>query len=336
MFAATQKSDAEDMMLEAAWSVPVGTSETLARIARRGYLTAGVSKGVRGLSQRTARGEYEGFDVDIARGVAAVILGRADAVRFTPLGSGDRFTAIVSGAIDLGVYNASCSLSRELAGVVFPAIALYDGESALVRGDSGLETLSGFAKPTIAIVAQTTTAANLAAYFGDRPHALREYPTLEAATVAYRAGEADAVVFDATGLAGVRADLPDPDAHRILAERLSKEPMGPVTSASDPVFSRVVAWTFRALMLAEELGIDADRLDAAAPGSPAEAFLRRGLPIASDDPLAPARLEALLSAVGTYGDVFERNLGAHSDLALPRGPNRIWTEGGLLYAPPIG
>jgi general L-amino acid transport system substrate-binding protein len=39
--------------------------------------------------------------------------------------------------------------------------------------------------------------------------------------------------------------------------------------------------------------------------------------------------------VGNYGELFARNLGTDSPLELERGLNRLWTEGGLLYAPPI-
>ena len=43
-----------------------------------------------------------------------------------------------------------------------------------------------------------------------------------------------------------------------------------------------------------------------------------------------------VQAVGNYGEIFERNVGAQSVLKLPRGPNRLWNQGGLaqrVHAP---
>lgn len=311
-------------------------SATVARIAARGHLLAGVSQGVPGLSLRTPDGAFEGFDVDLARAIALVLIGSSDAVAFRQLASGDRFAAVEEGLVDVGVYNASCTLQRELKGVHFPIIALFDGEAALVPRASGVETLAALRRPTIAVVVETTTASNLAAYFGSRPYRIVASPTLERAAAIYEAGEADAIVFDATALAGVRARLADPDAHVLMVERLSKEPLGPVVAGDDPAFARIVVWTVRALILAEEYGIEPARLHAVEPGSAAHAFLEHGLPITPDDPFAAARLERLVRGVGTYADIFERNLGARSGLDLQRGHNRLWTEGGLLYAPSIG
>ncbi len=311
-------------------------SRSIARIVARGHLLAGISQGVPGLSSRAPDGKFEGFDVDLARAVAVVLLGSPDAVAFEQLSPGDRFVAVEEGRVDVGVYNASCTLQRELTGVHFPIIALYDGEAALVPRRSGIETLNALRRPTIAVVAETTTASNLAAYFGCRPYRLVAAPNLDRAAAIYEAGEADAIVFDATALAEVRARLSNPDDHVLMVERLSKEPLGPVVADDDPAFARIVVWTVRALILAEEYGVTAETIGNAEPGSHAEAFLNSGLPIIPGDPLATTRLERLLATIGSYADVFERNLGSLSGLALQRGHNRLWTEGGLLYAPSIG
>ena len=240
MFAATQKSDAEDMMLEAAWSVPVGTSETLARIARRGYLTA-----------RRLQGRPRAFAADCARrirrlrrrhrpaGSAAVILGRADAVRFTPLGSGDRFTAIVSGAIDLGVYNASCSLCPASSpGASSPPSPSNHGESALVRrATGGLETLLDFREdppsPSWRHGARRRRNGNRRGLFR-RPRptpGLRKYTTLPKSLANRRLPGRRGVMRSSStppGSPACGADLPDRDAHRILAERnVPRSPNGP-------------------------------------------------------------------------------------------------------------
>jgi general L-amino acid transport system substrate-binding protein len=42
-----------------------------------------------------------------------------------------------------------------------------------------------------------------------------------------------------------------------------------------------------------------------------------------------------LKAVGNYGEIFERNVGPKTPLALPRGSNNLWSHGGFMYAPPV-
>ncbi len=42
-----------------------------------------------------------------------------------------------------------------------------------------------------------------------------------------------------------------------------------------------------------------------------------------------------ISAVGNYGEIFERNIGKNTPLGLDRGLNQLWSKGGILYAPPV-
>ena len=42
-----------------------------------------------------------------------------------------------------------------------------------------------------------------------------------------------------------------------------------------------------------------------------------------------------IKMVGNYGEVFERHIGSATPLALERGLNALWVDGGLLYAPPM-
>jgi len=43
----------------------------------------------------------------------------------------------------------------------------------------------------------------------------------------------------------------------------------------------------------------------------------------------------VIEAVGNYGEIFQRDLGPGSTMNLVRGPNNLWTQGGLMYALPI-
>ena len=50
--------------------------------------------------------------------------------------------------------------------------------------------------------------------------------------------------------------------------------------------------------------------------------------------LEPDWVVTMIGAVGNYGEIYERNLGAGTPFELERGLNSLWTDGGLLYAPP--
>jgi general L-amino acid transport system substrate-binding protein len=44
----------------------------------------------------------------------------------------------------------------------------------------------------------------------------------------------------------------------------------------------------------------------------------------------------VIRAVGNYGEIYDRYMGPNGlAFELPRGPNKLWTDGGILYAPPL-
>jgi len=45
-------------------------------------------------------------------------------------------------------------------------------------------------------------------------------------------------------------------------------------------------------------------------------------------------MQEVLRQVGNYGEVYERNI-APLGLAREGTPNALWTDGGLIYAPPF-
>ena len=72
---------------------------------------------------------------------------------------------------------------------------------------------------------------------------------------AYDAGRCDVYTTDRSGLAAQRTKLTQPDAHTVLPEIISKEPLGPVVRQGDDQWFNIVRWTLNALINAEELGI---------------------------------------------------------------------------------
>ncbi|MFD7717232.1 transporter substrate-binding domain-containing protein [Streptomyces sp. NPDC059814] len=302
---------------------------TLTAVRSRGAVRAAVSQGIRGLSLRTADGRWTGLDADIARAVAAAALHDPEAVDWCPVPATERLAVLASGEADLTVSNLTWTMGREAAHpVLFAGITCYDGEGFLVRTTDRVEDPADLAGRRLAVHTGSTTPVNLAAWYG--PRGLSVEPAGFAdpadAVAAYTAGDCAAYVLDRTALAGIRAGLPDPRAHRILPASISREPMAAAVRDSDPHWFRLVRWVLHLLISAEHLEASgSDRRTAA------ELAGRHG-PSTGVDAGWAARV---LAAVGTYADVYARNLGAASGLDVPRGANELWTRGGLHYAVPL-
>ncbi|MFI8265622.1 MULTISPECIES: transporter substrate-binding domain-containing protein [unclassified Streptomyces] len=306
---------------------------TLAAVRARGALRAVVSRGVPGLSACSARGVWSGLDTDVARAVAAAALGDGGAVEWVPADPADRLSVLAAGGAELTVANTTWTMGREAAWpVLFAAVTCYDGEGFLVRTADGITGPAGLAGREVAVQAGTTSAANLAAWYGPRGLAVRvrAYPTPAAALAGYAGGGCAALVLDRVALAGQRALLPEPGGHTVLAETVSREPMAAAVREDDPGWLRLCRWVVNLLLAAEHEVAQAGPGGggrAAALERVARAAGRHG-PAAGLDPRWAARV---LAAVGTYADVYERALGPASGLDVPRGLNELWTGGGLHY-----
>ncbi|MCY7314865.1 MAG: transporter substrate-binding domain-containing protein [Rubrivivax sp.] len=317
-------------------------STTLARIRARGFLRAGVSQGIRGLSlQEHAGAPWQGFDVELAKALAIAVCGDVDAIEFVPTAPAQRFAAVAQGEVDVGTFNASATLGRELAhGIVFPQPMLFDGEAFLVRRADLLPGaapgVAGLIERRVAIQNGATTRANLERWFRSAGlgFELVEHASPQAALQAYASGACNVYALDHIPLTGERLRLPDPVAHVILDEAVSKEAMGPVVVASDPVWVRAVTWVMRTLIEAEELGITRGACThAVQPLSPHAPFLLPSPERCSRLGLIDRFPQRVIQGLGNYAEIFERTLGTASPLNLPRGRNALWRDGGLLISP---
>lgn len=303
------------------------------------HVTVGVGANIPCMSMVAGDGKRHGFDVDFGRALAAVLFCDTDAVEFTTIDPTDRFKALRDGRIDVGFFNASCTLQRELINdVVFPAVNLFDGEGVLIRRSLGVSSLRELDRPVIAAQRGTTTRANLECYLRGYRYQVDEFSTLNDAFAAYDDQSCDVLVFDSIILASLRLKLPTPADHIILDERLSREAMGPAVLGTRPNLIKAVRWTVNALILAEEAELTRETLSDLNPDaddSPAARLLRNGLALHPDDELAVDRLRSLISGVGNYGEIFDRHLGLHSPLKVPRGPNAPFARGGAFLPPPL-
>lgn len=315
---------------------------TLDDVKARGKLNCGVSAGLVGFSAPDANGTWNGFDVSICRAVAAAVLGDANAVEFVPTTGKTRFTALASGEIDMLARNTTWTLSRDVdLKFEFVGVNYYDGQGFLVSKDMGVSSAKDLDGATVCIQTGTTTELNLADFF--RAHDM-EYEPVPIETNAegqqqYLAGACDTYTTDASGLAATRATFEDPSAHVVLPEIISKEPLGPLVRHGDNEWGDIVRWTLNALISAEELGITSaniGELSASAGDNPevnrilgTEGNLGEMLGLDAD------WAKRAIMAGGNYGELFAKNIGESTPIALARGLNAQWKDGGLIYSPPF-
>jgi polar amino acid transport system substrate-binding protein len=252
-----------------------------------------------------------------------------------------------SGDVDLGTFNASATLAREVRfDITFLPTLLYDGEAFLVRKSDipasqsdHSATILTLPRRRIAAQSGATTAQNLRRFFQthNAPYDLEEYPNAQAALEAYRAGECNVYALDRIPLSGERLRLEDRHEHVILKDIISKEAMGPVVRHGDPIWALAVTWIVRSLIEAEELGLNSSNVDAATTEE--DAYLSRFLAPAAEICQALQVLTGftgqVIRKIGNHAEIFERNLGSQSPLGLPRGQNALWNRGGLLFTPPV-
>jgi len=319
------------------------TSATLNAVRRRGYLRCGVHQGLVGFAVQDNRGQWRGFDVDFCRAMAAAIFGDADSARFTPLTAENRYDALAADQIDVLWRNSSWTMTKDVEGrFAFAGVNYYDGQGFLVRRSLDLNSAAELNGARICVAAGSTSALNLADDF--RARGVQYTPvvaaTEEAARAAYAREDCDAFSADISALAAARSTLSDAQQHAILADIVSKEPLGPVTRRGDEQWTALVRWTLNAVILAEELGVTRDNVKTLSKDS-RDPRVRRLLGLESDygAPLALSKTWAAsaVGAVGNYGEIFNRNLGPQSPLDLSRGLNAQWNArpGGLIYGLPV-
>lgn len=326
----------------AQWTTAPDTEDSLlTRVQQRGVLLCGVSGVLPGFSQPDENGKMSGFDVDLCRAIAAAVLGDSEKVRYVPLDAVARFTALADGSIDVLVRNTTWTLDRDTKrGLTFAGVNYYDGQGFMVKRALGVASAQQLAGVSVCTQRGSTSQLNMADYFRFSGMSYQPiiYDSFAETRDGFDKGECDVLTTDVSQLAAIRTQLTDPQAVIILPEIISKEPLGPVVREGDDQWFRIVKWTLFALINAEEEGVtqaNAARLLAESE----EPHIRRLLGLEGDIGkglgLADDWAYRAISAVGNYGEIFERHLGPAGELGLARGLNRLWSDGGIMYAPPI-
>lgn len=315
-------------------------ASTLDTVKSRGHLQCGVTTGLPGFSQPDDKGHWTGIDVDTCRAIASAVFGDSNKVEFTPLTAKERFTALQSGEIDVLSRNTTWTLTRDASlGLNFAGVNYYDGQGFLVSKKLGVDDATQLDGATICVQAGTTTELNLADYF--RAKGMKFNPLVfdssEQTVTGFANGRCDVLTSDRSQLAALRSKLADPSSAKILPNVISKEPLGPVVRQGDDQWFNIVKWSLFTQVNAEELGITMDNVDQMKKSDNPNIQRLLGT---NGDMGAKLGLGAdfgynIVSQVGNYGEMYNRNVGPDTALGLDRGVNALWNEGGIMYAPPL-
>lgn len=328
------------MLSAGSLSVAQAQDNTLKNVKKRGAVVCGVSQGLPGFSNPDNQGSWTGMDVDVCRALAAAIFGNPKAVKYTALSAKERITALQSGEVDLLARNTTWSMHRDTAlGVDFVGVNYYDGQGFMVRKELGVRSAKDLDGATLCTNQGTTTELNAADYF--RANKMKfdmvAFEKADEAIAAYNTGRCDAYTTDHSALYAQRLKLTNPNAHMVLPEIISKEPLSPVVRQGDDNWADIVQWTHYATVAAEELGVSSKNIDRMKSSKNPSVRRLLGLDGTFGDNLGIRKDWAyqIVSHVGNYGEIFERNVGVKTPLGIKRGLNALWTKGGLQYAPPI-
>jgi general L-amino acid transport system substrate-binding protein len=315
-------------------------AQTLDMVRDRGFLICGATNPLPGFAQQDAQGRWSGFDVDLCRGIAAAIFGDPEKIEFRALRGEARFAPLQTGTIDVLTRDGPWTERRDsLYGATYVGTAFFDGQAFLVPQSLGAVSAFELDNVSVCVVDGGEELERVQEFFFANQASYTEVPYEDVAdlAVAYQAGLCQAVSASGRQLQAIRRALPDPSAHRILPERISKELLGPVVREGDQQWFNIVRWTLFTLINAEEVGITQLNVDSLlAARTPA---VRRILGVEGDFGTAlglkPSFMADVLRAVGNYGELYDRHFGPQTGAALLRGQNALWGNGGLLYAPPV-
>ena len=316
-------------------------ASTVDATKKQGFVKCGVSQGLPGFSNADESGKWTGIDVDVCRAVAAAVLGDANKVKYIPLSAKERFTALQAGEIDVLSRNTTWTLERDAAiGLTFVGVNFYDGQGFMVRKKTGIKSVNDF-KDGVKVCTNTgtTTELNMADFFKSK--GVKYEPVVfekaDEVVQAYDSGRCDTYTTDKSGLAAQRTKLTKPDDHVVLPETISKEPLGPVVRQGDAKWEDVVRWSLNVWIEAEEYGVNSGNIDAMKDSkNPAIQRIvgaegtKNGEALGLDQEWS----YRIIKQIGNYGESYKKNI-ADTGILPDRGPNNLWTKGGILYVPPV-
>ncbi|MEH6546133.1 MAG: amino acid ABC transporter substrate-binding protein [Sneathiella sp.] len=317
------------------------TAGTLDDVKAKGFIQCGVTTGLAGFAAPDNDGKWQGFDVDFCRSMAAAIFGDADKVKYTPTTAKERFTALQSGEIDVLARNTTWTFSRDVnLGFEFVGVNYYDGQGFMVKKALGVKSALELDGARVCLQSGTTTELNLADYFtaNGMKYDSVLFDTADEVREAYIQDTCDVYTTDQSGLYAQRSIVPDPEAHVVLPEIISKEPLGPLVRHGDNQWGDIARWTLNTMIAGEEHNISSanvDDLKANTKNPGIARILGTSGDLGAQLGLSKDFAYNILKLVGNYGESFATNLGEGTPLNISRGLNAQWNKGGILYSPPM-
>ncbi len=314
---------------------------TLDVIRARGVVACGVGESFPGFFSVDSKGVWHGFDVDFCRALSAAVFGNPDQVSFRVATPVTRFAQLQSGEVDVLSRSVTWTLARDVSqGLEFTGVTFFDGQGFMVRAASGITRAAQLGGASICTQTGTTTERNLNDWFTARglPFKAVVFETADQAIAAYESQRCDAYTTDRSTLAARQPRLRDPAANVILPDTITMAANGPVVRRGDPQWSSIVRWTLYALISAEGHGVTAANVQATAKET-TDPETRRLLGSSGDLGtllgVGNGWVVSVVTAVGNYGEMYERNLGGGLGVVIPRdgGPNRLARDGGLMVSP---
>ena len=315
-------------------------TKTLKRTVRRDAVYCGVNTGLPGFSAKDDKGNWSGFDVDFCRALAAAIFDDPKKVNFVPLDAKERFEELGKRKIDVLARNSTWTMSRETEYYLhFAGVSYYDGQGFMVPRSRNLESALALDGSKVCVQSGTTTELNLDDYFraNNMKYEAKKFGSVDDVLKGYDSGQCDTLTSDVSQLYAMRLRLGKPSDHMILPDVISKEPLGPVVRQKDDDWLLLVKWTLFAMINAEELGINSQNIAEAMKSKKPDVmrFVGTEGEYGENIDLTKDWAVRIIKHVGNYGEVYERNVGTKSKLGIARGINQLWSNGGIMYGPPI-
>jgi general L-amino acid transport system substrate-binding protein len=318
-------------------AVHAAGSPTLDVIRARGSVICAMQPDNVPFSQPDSQGVWRGVDVDSCRALAATTLGDPAKITIRPITGLTRFPTLQGGEADVLFGSTTWITTRETSlGLVFAGANYYSGQGFIVRSALGVKSTKDLNGATICVPPGSTTEVLLEDYFRKiggsfRPVIIDDVNQIIASFIS---GRCDAYTRDMTGLSGFRIRQPHPEAFVVLPEIISMEPLGAFVRKGDDSWLDIVRWTQFALVAAEQLDVTAANVDARAAGTDPEVKRLLGTEggVGASMGLDPLWAARAIKAVGNYGEMWERDV---APIGLPRGLNRLWDKGGLMFSPPL-
>ena len=334
------QSMAEDAQMMADEAMMEPTSNRLQLVKDRGELVCASRNDVPGFGSLDASGRNIGFDIDLCRAVAVAVLGDENAIDVQYITAAERGPTIQSGNVDLLVRTVTWTTSRDAGWGNYSVTMFYDGQGFMIPKSLNVDSAYDLAGANVCVTSGTTTELNMADFF--RQNNMEYQPSIfedsDVVREAYSSGNCDVFTNDRSQLAAIRTSLPNPDDHVILPETISEEPLTPVVPHGDEQWFDVVKTVMAGLIYAEEYGVNSSNVSQMANGDDAKVKRLLGEEGSFGQEtlgLSDTFMQDVINAVGNYGEIYDRNLGSDG-IGLPRtGRNRLWTDGGQLYAAPL-